>query len=62
LGSPLSLTAKIAQAIRQASAQDEREYAETAAALADKKELSDEVNKLWRKARKPLMPTASRTN
>ena len=44
---------KIAQEYRQAGAQQEREYAETAAALAEKQELSAreavEVSQLWRK-------------
>ena len=44
---------KIAQEYRQASAQQEQEYAETAAALAEQQELSAgeaaEVSQLWRK-------------
>ena len=51
---------KIAQEYRQASAQSEREYAETAAALAEKKELSAgeaaEVGQLWRKLVKLFHP------
>jgi len=51
---------KIAQEYRQASAQQEQEYAETAAALAEKKELSAgeaaEVGKLWRKLVKLFHP------
>ena len=51
---------KIAQEYRQASAQQEREYAETAAALAEKQELSAgeaaEVSRLWRKLVKLFHP------
>ena len=51
---------KIAQEYRQASAQTEQEYAETAAALAEKKELSAveaaEVSQLWRKLVKLFHP------
>ena len=51
---------KIAQEYRQASAQHEREYAETAAALAEKQELSAEeaaeVSQLWRKLVKLFHP------
>ena len=51
---------KIAQEYRQASAQQEQEYAETAAALAEKQELSAgeaaEVSRLWRKLVKLFHP------
>ena len=51
---------KIAQEYRQASAQHEQEYAETAAVLAEKKELSAgeaaEVSQLWRKLVKLFHP------
>ncbi len=51
---------KIAQEYRQASAQQEREYAETAAALAEKQELTAgeaaEVSQLWRKLVKLFHP------
>jgi DNA polymerase-3 subunit epsilon len=51
---------KIAQEYRQASAQHEQEYAETAAALAEKQELSTaeaaEVSQLWRKLVKLFHP------
>ncbi len=51
---------KIAQEYRQASAQSDREYAETAAALAEKQELSAgeaaEVSQLWRKLVKLFHP------
>ena len=51
---------KIAQEYRQASAQHEQEYAETAAALAEKQELSAEeaaeVSQLWRKLVKLFHP------
>ena len=51
---------KIAREYRQASAQQEQEYAETAAALAEKKELSAEeaaeVSQLWRKLVKLFHP------
>jgi len=52
--------AKTAQEYRQASAQHEQEYAETAAALAEKQELSGEeaaeVSQLWRKLVKLFHP------
>ncbi len=51
---------KIAQEYRQASAQSDREYAETAAALAETKELTAEeaaeVSQLWRKLVKLFHP------
>ena len=51
---------KIAQEYRQASAQSDREYAETAAALAEKQELTAgeaaEVSPLWRKLVKLFHP------
>ena len=51
---------KIEQEFRQASAQNEQEYAETAAALAEKQELSAEeaaeVRQLWRKLVKLFHP------
>ncbi len=51
---------KIAQECRQASAQSDREHAETAAALAEKKELTAEeaaeVSQLWRKLVKLFHP------
>ena len=51
---------KIAQEYRQASAQQEREDAETAAALAEKQELTAgeaaEVSQLWRKLVKLFHP------
>ena len=51
---------KIAQEYRQASTQREQEYAETAAALAEKQELSAaeaaEVSQLWRKLVKLFHP------
>jgi DNA polymerase-3 subunit epsilon len=52
--------AKTAQEYRQASAQSDREYAETAAALAETQELSAEeaaeVSQLWRKLVKLFHP------
>ena len=52
--------AGIAQEYRQASGQHEQEYAETAAALAEKKELTaaeaTEVSQLWRKLVKLFHP------
>ena len=51
---------KIAQEYRQASAQQEQDYAETAAALAEKQELTAgetaEVSQLWRKLVKLFHP------
>ena len=51
---------KIAQEYRQAGAQHEQEYADTAAALAEKKELTAgeaaEVSQLWRKLVKLFHP------
>ena len=51
---------KIAQAYRQAGARQEQEYAETAAALAEKQELTAgeaaEVSQLWRKLVKLFHP------
>ena len=47
---------KIAQEYRQASAHSDREYAETAAALAEKQELTAEVSQLWRKLVKLFHP------
>jgi DNA polymerase-3 subunit epsilon len=51
---------KIAQEYRQANAQQEQEYAETAAALAEKQELTAgeaaEVSQLWRKLVKLFHP------
>ena len=51
---------KIAQEYRQASAQQEQEYAETAAALAEKQELTvgeaGEGSQLWRKLVKLFHP------
>ncbi len=51
---------KIAQEYRHASAQSDREYAETAAALAEKQELTAgeaaEVSQLWRKLVKLFHP------
>jgi DNA polymerase-3 subunit epsilon len=51
---------KIAQEFRQAGAQQEQEYAETAAALAEQKELTAEeaaeVSQLWRKLVKLFHP------
>ena len=51
---------KIAQEYRQASARQEQEYAETAAALAEKQELTAgeaaEVSQLWRKLVKLFHP------
>ena len=51
---------KIAQEYRQANAQQEQEYAETAAALAEKQELTaeeaTEVSQLWRKLVKLFHP------
>ena len=52
--------AKVAQEYRQASAQQERDYDEAAAAMAEKKELSAEeaaeVGRLWRKLVKLFHP------
>ena len=51
---------KIAQKYRQASAQSDREYAETAAVMAEKQELTAEeaaeVGRLWRKLVKLFHP------
>lgn len=51
---------KVGQEYRQASTQNEREYEETAAAMAEKKELfaeeADEPSRLWRKLVKLIHP------